>query len=206
MWLRNWDNIQRIRSSYSVEKVYTNEFNDNSKMLKGIRGELVAGYISSFYNIYSSYCWGSYYTPIFVSDSGGKQPVYNGDLSSYNFFNNVHGPLSIYYGTGTNEVTYDDYNITKNDNLIITETFTPIYNIDTEKKEEFCILGVTVKNNGESKLSVTEVGLFAPYSTSSNNFNGTLLVYRDLLSTPQELQPGEIKTLYLELRRKYSQV
>ena len=40
MWLRNWDNIQRIRTSYSVEKVYTTEFNDNSKALKNVKGEI----------------------------------------------------------------------------------------------------------------------------------------------------------------------
>lgn len=204
MWLRNWDNIQRIRTSYSVETVYTTEFNDNSKMLKDIRGALVKGYIDSFYDRNNACQWGMYYTPSFKPMSG-KQPVYNGDLSNYSFFNNIYGPLSVYYGTGTNEVTYDDYNITKNENLIITETLTPFYSTDTEKKEEFCILGVTVKNNSENELSVTEVGLFVPYSLSSSSFNGTLLVYRDLLTTPQTLQPGEIRTLYLELRRKYSQ-
>ena len=89
MWLRNWDNIQRIRTSYSVEKVYTNEFNDNSKMLKDITGKLVAGYLATFYDRHTSYRWGLYYTPSFISINGGKQPVYNGDLSSFSFFNDV---------------------------------------------------------------------------------------------------------------------
>lgn len=211
MWLRNWDNVQRIKTSYSVEKVSTKEFGDNSKALKNVKGEVVTG--SSPANFISlnenSYSTGAYYIPLLVPGSNSssylKQPVYNGDFSAVQFFNSIYGPLSIYYGIGVEEVTYDDYNITKNENLIITETFAPIYDIDIGKKEEFCIYRTTVKNTGTENLTVSEVGLFAPYDYSSSS-GGTLLVYRDLLPYPQELQPGEIKTLYLELRRKYSQV
>lgn len=213
VWLRNWDNVQRIKTSYSVEQVFTNEFDDNSKALKNVKGEVVtgspAGFTTTFFDSKGNAAWGAYYIPLLVSGSNSssylKQPVYNNTFSAIQFFNYVYGPLSIYYGTGTEEVTYNDYNITKNENLIITETFAPIYDIDIGKKEEFCIYRTTVKNNGTENLTVSEVGLFAPYGTVSS-FSGALLVYRDLLPSPQELQPGEIKTLYLELRRKYSQV
>lgn len=99
MWLRNWDNIQVIKMTGTIETTATSEFGDNSVALKSCDGEIFTGYTPMFCGM-AIYGQGYSDTNIHDNRYNGNYPGY------YNSVNITNLNLNGHWNTATN---YTDF-------------------------------------------------------------------------------------------------
>jgi hypothetical protein len=112
-------------------------------------------------------------------------------------YDNLIGGGSILLGSGNTAVTFDDYALAS----IISSGWTkgtpivgtPAYNSETKKWTN--TISFVCTNTSGSTMTIREVGIGnGPFSS-----NSTVLVYREVLATPVEIENGASKTITLNL-------
>ena len=122
----------------------------------------------------------------------GKPYTYTGNQTD-NYLSSSIGmgsdTFDLIIGSGTTEVTLDDYKLEEQLLLDSYETRQTISYIDNETGRRVLLNQKTYTNNKDSTVSVSEIGWLV-YSR--------ILIYREVLDNPISLLPGESVTISLK--------
>lgn len=111
---------------------------------------------------------------------------------------NYHGGVIL--GTGTTEVTMDDY--TLSGDMITTFTFSADCQCkETDAGSEITSL-FTITNTGSESFTIGEIGLVGFYS-SNTGANDKILLERTVLETPITIEPGGVGQVTYTIRMNY---
>lgn len=192
-------------SGVTLPTLYNNIFglNDNKKVVTTFlyKNSINADYNQSFY--FDNYVW----------KGPAIDPFNSGNLSDF------HCPMSILFGTGETQPTFDDYKMENgffNPNAIKYTTFIKKMPIDFDA---LLMFSTTVKNiKTEGNIEIKEIGFVMGtsnstaepiYLESAMTIDGDLaidttgryvLLAREVLETPVVLAPGESRTFEIAIK------
>lgn len=192
-------------SGTTTPTLYNNIFglSDSKRVITTFlyKNSINADYNQSFY--FNNYVW-----------RGPAMDPFNSEN-----FSDFHCPMSILFGTGETEPTFDDYKMENgffNPNAIEYTTFVKKMPIDFDA---LLMFSTTVKNvKTEGNIEIKEIGFVMGtsnnttepiYSESAMTIDGDLaidttgryvLLAREVLETPVTLAPGESRTFEIAIK------
>lgn len=192
MFLRNWESIQAIRLTGSVEASTPTVFGEGSKALKGYDGSVAAGSITWFgYEKMSS---STYYSSVMVcglklagiwTNASGAAA-----LDAMNVAADMGPVLAV--GSGSAKADYEDYTLTDITGLThVSYTYgKPYFNAATGYWYGW--VARTFTNGTGASVTVSEIGVYLPlycgYTSSKPSM--AVLVCRERLSAPVTIANG----------------
>lgn len=100
---------------------------------------------------------------------------------------------NIIIGSGTTPPQATDYQI---ENELYTNISFIALTCDIDTTNGSIRYEKTMKNNSDTEITISEMGLTWPVSNTYNSYTGyQILVYREVLDTPLAVQPGETFTV-----------
>ncbi len=193
MFLRNWESIQAIRLTGSVEASTPTVFGEGSKAIKGYDGSVAAGSITWFgYEKMSS---STYYSSVMVcglklagiwTNASGAAA-----LDAMNIAADMGPVLAV--GSGTAEADYGDYTLTDITGLTHTSYTYGKPHYDASDGSWTGWVTRTLTNATGAEVTVNEIGVYLPLycGYTSSNVSMVVLVYREKLSVPVVMQNGD---------------
>lgn len=109
----------------------------------------------------------------------------------YGFFN-----TNLIVGAGTTPVTPSDYKI---ETEIVSDLVCEGVTAELDESAGAITYRKTLRNSGESEITINEIGLAAPYATDRSTLYHAL-IYREVLETPLVLEPGESGTVAITIK------
>lgn len=202
--LRNWDNIQAIKLAGAVETYSPTLWGNQSKALKDYAGNISAGNMG-YFNMRYFYV-GGVTTALGSADASGLkiQGVWNTAIGAAALVAKTLGNCYNYggilaVGTGTGAVSYNDYTLSDITTLThVSYNYALVTRNSSGKWGGY--LGRTLRNDTAADITVTEIGIYLPlfYADASgaqdflvSSYGSAYLVWRELLSSPVTLSPGE---------------
>lgn len=99
-------------------------------------------------------------------------------------------------GAGTTPVTPSDYKI---ETEIVSNLACEAVTAEVDESAGAITYRKTLRNSGESEITINEIGLAAPCTTDMNTIYQAL-IYREVLETPLVLAPGETGTVAITIK------
>ena len=104
------------------------------------------------------------------------------------------------FGDGTASPTEDDYNLSGN--IITTITATATQSRTSVEDGGIMSAVYTITNTGSESITISEIGMFSYWYTSSTAYS-TFLCERSLLDTPVTIEPGGVGQVTYTIRMNY---